>query len=60
MKPLIGTKDWRPVAEANQQEMFEYDIWGVPSFRVGETAAWGQDRLWVIEDELKKQAGLGV
>lgn len=60
MKLLIGTEDWRPVAEANRQEMFEYDIWGVPSFRVGGTAAWGQDRLWVIEDELKKLAGLGV
>ena len=60
MKPFIGTEDWRPVAEANQQEMFEYDIWGVPSFRVGEVAAWGQDRLWVVEDELKRQAKLGA
>jgi 2-hydroxychromene-2-carboxylate isomerase len=59
MKPLIGSEDWRPVADANRQEMFKYDIWGVPSFRVGDVAAWGQDRLWVIEDALKTQSELG-
>ncbi len=53
MKPFIGTDGWRPVAEANREEMFKYEIWGVPSFRVGEVAVWGQDRLWVIEDALK-------
>ena len=60
MKPFIGTEDWRPVAEANRQEMFKHDIWGVPSFRVGQVAAWGQDRLWVVEDELKRLANLGA
>jgi len=29
-------------------------LWGVPSFRVGDVAVWGQDRLWVIEAELKR------
>ncbi len=54
MKALIGGDHWRAEAEANQNEMFEYGIWGVPSFRVGDVAAWGQDRLWVIEDALEK------
>jgi 2-hydroxychromene-2-carboxylate isomerase len=49
----LGTEDWRAVAEANRAEMMSYGIWGVPSFRVGETAVWGQDRLWVIEAALK-------
>lgn len=53
MKPLLGTDDWRDEAEANQEEMFKYGLWGVPSFRVGEIATWGQDRLWLIEDALK-------
>lgn len=53
VKPLIGGDHWRADAEANQQEMLSYGIWGVPSFRVGDVAAWGQDRLWVIEDALK-------
>lgn len=53
MKPLLGTDDWRAVESVNQDEMLSYSIWGVPSFRVGDLAAWGQDRLWIIEDALK-------
>jgi 2-hydroxychromene-2-carboxylate isomerase len=52
MQPLLGGDHWRAAAEANQAEMFSHGIWGVPSFRVGDTAIWGQDRLWVIEDAL--------
>jgi len=51
-RSLIGDDSWRPIAEANRQEMMALGLWGVPSFRVGETSAWGQDRLWVIEDAL--------
>ena len=54
MQPLLAGDHWRETAEANQQEMFSYGIWGVPSFRVGDVATWGQDRLWVIEDELQR------
>ena len=57
MKPLLEHDHWRQEAEDNQQEMFSYGIWGVPSFRVGEIATWGQDRLWVIEDALKAWQG---
>lgn len=49
----LDTDDWRAVAEANRIEMMSYGIWGVPSFRVGEIAVWGQDRLWVVEDALR-------
>lgn len=52
-KPMIGTEDWREMAETNRQEMINFGIWGVPSFRIDETIVWGQDRLWVIEDKLK-------
>ncbi|MEO0882669.1 MAG: DsbA family protein [Pseudomonadota bacterium] len=55
VKHLIGKDDWRADAEANRQEMFEYGLWGVPSFRVGEVAVWGQDRLWVIEQVLSEE-----
>ena len=43
---------WRAVAEANRDEMFSLGLWGVPSFRVGPVAAWGQDRLWVVQEAL--------
>lgn len=49
----LDNDDWRATAEANRAEMMSYGIWGVPSFRVGEMAVWGQDRLWVVEDLLR-------
>lgn len=48
---------WREVAERNRQEMFARGIWGVPSFVVGDTAVWGQDRLWAVQDALLNGAG---
>lgn len=36
-------------AEENRDALFGAGLWGVPSFRVGDFATWGQDRLWMIE-----------
>jgi 2-hydroxychromene-2-carboxylate isomerase len=43
---------WRAEAEANREAMFALGLWGVPSFSVGDTAVWGQDRLWAVQDAL--------
>ncbi|MEX1252701.1 MAG: DsbA family protein, partial [Hyphomonas sp.] len=51
---------WRAEAEANRAEMMSLGVWGVPSFRAGDVITWGQDRLWVIEAELKRQSGQSV
>jgi len=53
-KGMIDSEDWREEEKANRAEMMEYGIWGVPSFRVGDTITWGQDRLWVTEHALQK------
>lgn len=53
-RALIGGDHWRAEAEANRAEMMALGIWGVPSFRTGDTSVWGQDRLWVIEDALRE------
>ena len=45
---------WRDEAERNREELFDLGLWGVPSFRVGSVATWGQDRLWVLEDEYRR------
>lgn len=50
----LGNDDWRAEAEANRQELFGLGLWGVPCFRFGDTTAWGQDRLWVIEDTIRR------
>ncbi|MBR9806386.1 MAG: 2-hydroxychromene-2-carboxylate isomerase [Alphaproteobacteria bacterium] len=55
-RSMLGRGDWRAEAEVNRAEMSELGLWGVPSFRVGNVYTWGQDRLWVIEDELKRLA----
>ena len=44
---------WRDVAAANREELFAAGLWGVPSFKVGETTVWGQDRLWAVRAALE-------
>ncbi len=53
----LGSQAWRAEAEANRAEMMALGVWGVPSFRVGNVIAWGQDRLWLMEEELIRTAG---
>ena len=50
----LALKDeaWRTTAEENRAEMFVMGLWGVPTFRVRDTAVWGQDRLWAIQRAL--------
>jgi 2-hydroxychromene-2-carboxylate isomerase len=43
---------WRQTAEAHRVEMLDLGLWGVPSFRVRDTAVWGQDRLWAVQQAL--------
>lgn len=54
-RPLIGNNDWRKEAEANRQELMSLGLWGVPSFRFNDVFAWGQDRLWAVEDAIRAQ-----
>lgn len=56
-RPHLDSDGWRAEAEANRAEMMQLGVWGVPSFRVGDVITWGQDRLWLIEDELKRISG---
>lgn len=51
-RDALQDEGWRDVAERNRQDMFARGIWGVPSFVVGDTAVWGQDRLWAVQDAL--------
>lgn len=53
-RSIVGNDGWRVQAEANRRELLELGLWGVPCFRYGDVATWGQDRLWVIEDAMRK------
>lgn len=46
---------WRAQAEANRQALLGLGLWGVPSFRVGKVAVWGQDRLGRVQKALQDQ-----
>ena len=53
VKSALQDDAWRSVAEANRADMLERGIWGVPSFRVNDRPLlWGQDRLWMLEEDL--------
>ncbi|MCK0163906.1 DsbA family protein [Marinobacter sp. S6332] len=55
-KALLDDQSWREWAEVNRQAMYNCGLWGVPSFRYGDVTCWGQDRLWVIENEIKNKS----
>lgn len=58
VKKALADPSWREVAEQNRSDMFAGGAWGVPSFRVeGGAMHWGQDRLWVVEEELRAAIG---
>ncbi|MCC2637209.1 MAG: oxidoreductase [Moraxellaceae bacterium] len=53
IREALVDDSWRAVAEANRAEMLALGLWGVPTFRVeGCPALWGQDRLWMLEQDL--------
>ena len=46
--------DWRAEADANREALLAMGLWGVPCFRIGELALWGQDRLDVLDAALRR------
>jgi 2-hydroxychromene-2-carboxylate isomerase len=40
----------------NAADLAVISLWGVPSFRVGDLVTWGQDRLDLIADRLRRHA----
>ncbi len=49
----VNDDRWRAEVEENRLALREMGLWGVPSFRLGDTIGWGQDRIWVLEDRLR-------
>jgi len=62
-RPIMGNRDWEDQLEANRLAMYEFGLWGVPSFRLLDQAGkpvlglWGQDRLWLISREIQRLLG---
>lgn len=51
----LADDGWRAAAETHRRQLDALGLWGVPSFAVGDTAVWGQDRLWAVREALGAQ-----
>ena len=62
----LDREGWREELEANRKQLFALGLWGVPSFRLlgrpGEPdySTWGQDRLWRVEQEIRRRLSASV
>lgn len=53
VKAAMEDDDWRQKVEENRESLTESGLWGVPSFRIGELALWGQDRDWLLARKIE-------
>gem|GEM_PF-480344 len=47
------THDWQQWADVNQVALNKLNLWGVPCFTYGTCSYWGQDRIPLLEKEIK-------
>jgi 2-hydroxychromene-2-carboxylate isomerase len=54
VKSALADSSWRAVAQDNLDHLLALGLWGVPCCRVNDGPAyWGQDRLWLVERDLR-------
>jgi 2-hydroxychromene-2-carboxylate isomerase len=53
-KEALGKPEAVKWAQANVADLAVIGLWGVPSFRCGDFVAWGQDRLPLLADRLRR------
>lgn len=52
-KTYLDKPQWQSRVEQNRKNMLELGLWGVPCFQLGTFSTWGQDRIWMVQNELK-------
>jgi len=55
----MKSEEWREPIEANRESMMESGSWGVPTVRMGDFLAWGQDRDWMLVRHLEELCDTG-
>jgi len=59
----LDGESWREEIEENRRRLFDMGLWGVPSFRLRgpegtpDFCTWGQDRIWRVEEEIRRRVG---
>lgn len=62
----LDNREWEPELEKNVNDMIAAGSWGVPTMRLTATDAfpeftvWGQDRIWLLEEEMARRFGPSV
>ena len=57
----LNTRKWKKVLDDNLKDMYAGDCWGVPSFKITNADGsdpfyvWGQDRIWLLKEEINKR-----
>ncbi len=59
VKAALGDDDWRASVEKNRESMMRSGSWGVPTIRMGEFVAWGQDRDWLLVRHIEELCETG-
>lgn len=54
MRPAMEDESWREMVASNAESLITCGLWGVPTFRVGSYSTWGQDRLPMVEDRIRR------
>jgi len=52
VREALADEAWRADAEAEREALYAAGLWGVPSFRLGDYTAWGQDRIELLRRRL--------
>lgn len=58
-KAAMGNDGWRDEVEKNRAAMEESGSWGVPTMRLGDFVAWGQDRDWLLVRHIEELCDTG-
>lgn len=55
-RAALGDPEAAKAAQTNAADLAVIGLWGVPSFRIGDFVTWGQDRLPLLADRLRRHA----
>lgn len=55
-KQAVTKTDWQKWTQTNVADLTVIGLWGVPSVRCGDFVAWGQDRLPLLADRLRRHS----
>ena len=53
VKAAMQGDEWRDTVQRNRDTMTEAGVWGVPAFKIGDLALWGQDRDWLLARQME-------